>query len=296
MSQIKRKIYKIRLQNLKEKNTVRNNLHHFEKEIFIVSSPKFMNKVKEDLCLQECFINNKVNCKIISYEDNISSKNCLIRSVWGYHNQQDVFTSFIRRNHTINTSEIILHNMDKKKQYELLEKYSIPRIETKFLKQISEVEKIPTTLVIKPVVSASGDNTYIVKDEDDLKNIGELSNIMVQPYIENIKNGETSVIVINHEIQYGIIRHPGIFTKYEKEKYLSKDELDSDLISLVQKVLQIKEYQNAVFMRIDCVKDKEYKIMELELVDPDLFVETIPNKNERDQIYQKLVSTVKKEL
>lgn len=292
MNQIRKKIYKLRLNDLKNKNKINNSIHHWEKEINIVSSPKYMNKVKEDLRLQECFLKNKIHCQIISYQDPVKDSNCFIRSVWGYHNNADKFISFVTKNKTFNSNEIILHNMDKKKQYELLEKYSIPRIETKFIDSTDELE-IKGIQVVKPVVSASGDHTYIIKDEDDLDQIGHLENIMVQPFIENIKDGEISVIVINKEIQYGIIRHPGVFTEYEKERFLYKEELDSDLIKLVQKVLLINEYQDAVFMRIDCVKDTEYKVMELELVDPDLFIETIPEKELRDRIYQKLVDTIK---
>ena len=295
MSQIRRKIYKLRLNDLKNKNKIHNSLHHWEKEINIVSAPKYMNKVKEDLRLQECFLKNKINCKIVSYQDPIKDENCFIRSVWGYHNHTDQFVSFITKNKTFNSNDIILHNMDKKKQYELLEKYSIPRIETKFIDSTDEIE-IKGIQVVKPVVSAGGDHTYIIKEEDDLDQIGHLENIMVQPFIENIKDGEISVIVIHKEVQYGIMRHPGVFTEYEKERFYSKEELDPELIQLVQKVLLIEEYQDAVFMRIDCVKDKEYKVMELELVDPDLFIETIPDIELRNAIYQKLVDAVKNKI
>lgn len=292
MSQIKRKIYKLRLNDLKNKNKISNSIHHWDKEIKIVSAPKYVNKIKEDLRLQECFLKNKINCQIISYQDHVKDEKCLVRSVWGYHNNYEEFISFVNRNQTFNSNSIILHNMDKKKQYELLTKYSIPRIETKFVDSTDELE-INGVQVVKPVVSASGDHTYIIKDEDDLDQIGYLENIMVQPFIENIKNGEISVIVIGKEIQYGIIRHPGVFTEYEKEIYIPKEELDPELIKLVHKILEIKEYQDAVFMRVDCVKDDEYKVMELELVDPDLFIESIPNKELRQNIYQKLVDIIK---
>ncbi len=292
MGQIRRKIYKLRLNDLKNKNKILDSVHHWDKEINIVSSPKYKNKVKEDLRLQGCFLKNKINCHIISYQDPVKNTNCLIRSVWGYHNYPEQFVSFVSKNNTFNSQEIILHNMDKKKQYELLEKYSIPRIETRFVDSTDELE-IKGVQVVKPVVSASGDHTYIIKEEDDLDQIGHLENIMVQPFIENIKDGEISVIVINKEIQYGIMRHPGVFTEYEKERFIPKEDLDSELIKLVQKVLLIDEYQDAVFMRIDCVKAEEYKVMELELVDPDLFIETIPEKELRDRVYQKLVDTIK---
>lgn len=46
-------------------------------------------------------------------------------------------------------------------------------------------------------------------------------------------------------------------------------------------------------MRIDFVKDiTGYKVMEIELVDPDLFIETITDKKVKREVYQKLVDSV----
>ena len=43
--------------------------------------------------------------------------------------------------------------------------------------------------------------------------------------------------------------------------------------SLKEKYFKIKEYENALYMRVDLVKiNDNYKVMELELVEPQLFM------------------------
>ena len=298
MNQISRIIFKIRKKLLYDWNSLKLSfLKNSEKEVYIVSSPKYKNKVKEDLRLQNYFLKNKVYCKIVSYKENISNKNCLIRTVWGYHKDYDVFKDFIERNNTINSKDIIETNSNKKKQYELLEKNHINCIPTTFLEDGSSLQIVNKKLVVKPILSASGDNTYLIEKEEDLEKIKDLKNIMIQPFIENIKDGELSIVVIGNNIQYGIMRHPGVFTKYEKETYIPKESLEKEALEVAEKILKIKDYQDITYMRIDLVKDKEdYKVLELELIDPDLFIETIPDKNRRNEMYQELVNDVLKRI
>ena len=293
MNQIRRIIFKIRKRLLYLwNNIVSLFLKNSKKEIYIVSSPKYKNKVKEDLQLQRYFLKNKAYCKIVSYTDNIKNKNCLIRTVWGYHKDFDTFMNFIKNNNTINPLDIITSNSDKKKQYKLLEDNNINRIPTTFLEDGSTLKKVDNKMVIKPVLSASGDNTYLIEKEEDLANIKNLHNIMIQPYIDNIKDGELSLVIINGKLQYGIMRHPGVFTKYEKETFIAKEKIDNEALNVANSILKIKEYENITYMRIDLVKDKEdYKVLELELIDPDLFIETIPDKQKRKDIYLELISS-----
>lgn len=61
-----------------------------------------------------------------------------------------------------------------------------------------------------------------------------------------------------------------------KEEYISINNLDKDIIDTVNNIILIKEYKEAVFMRIDFILDNNcYKVMEVELVDPNLFIETV---------------------
>lgn len=291
---LKNSIYKLRLKLLYLSNSIKYHLKK-GKKLDIVSSRKYKNKRKEDLMLQKYLLKAGYHSKIVAWEDHESTGNCIIRSVWGYHNNSKGFIKYLEENKTINTKDIILNNMDKKKQYEILIDNKINTIKTLFINDISEYKYQDEKVVIKPVISASGNNTYIVEKEEDLKKLNGINNLMVQQYISGIKEGETSVIVIDKNIMYGIKRFPGVFTEYKKEEFIPLDKLNQDIIDTVNKIIKIEDYKDAVFMRIDFVKDNDkYLVMEVELVDPDLFIETIPDKNEREKVYKKFVASINK--
>ena len=295
---IKRIIYKIRLKLC----YITNNLIclfkiNSKKRLFIVSSLKYQNKVKADLYLQKFFLKNNYYCKIITWQDKITNEYCLISSVWGYCQDLDNFLKFVTNNKTINAKEIIYNNISKKKQYELLEKYNIPRITTKFYENSKDFKFKDKKQVVKPAISESGNNTYIIENKKDLDKIKDLASFSVQPFISGIEEGELSLIVLDKKLKYGVIRYPGIFSKYEKEKYVKKEDIPYQAFNIFNDVINIKEYSKAKYMRIDLVKDKDtYKVLELELVDPDLFIESIPDEEFKKEIYKEFVTVIDKYL
>lgn len=294
MSNFKNKVFKLRLKLLYYSNNLKD---YFTDGISInvVSTANYKNKIKDDLMLQKYLLKAGYHSKIVSWDDNVFGDIDIIRSVWGYHHRINEFLNYVSEHNTINNKDLIFNNIDKKKQYELLKANDIEPIETKFLNSISEYHYKGNKVVVKPIVSASGDNTFIIEKPEDLVKVNNLSNIMIQPYIEGINEGEISVITINRNIKYAIKRYPGVFTEYKKPEYISKFDLDKNITDLVKKVILIEDYKKAVIMRIDFVKDiTGYKIMEIELVDPDLFIETIPDKKIKREVYQELVNAVSK--
>lgn len=294
MSKLRRKIYKLRIKLLYLSNNIKY-LFTRGKKVNIVSSSKYKNKIKEDLILQKYLLKDGYNTKIISFEDDYQESDLnIIRSVWGYHHDVERFLKFINNNKTINNKDLIINNIDKKKQYQILKVNDINTIDTIFLDNIKEYKYNGEKIVIKPVISASGDNTFIINNVNDLENVKNLNNIMIQPFIDGVNDGEVSVIVIDKKIKYGIKRFPGVFTKYKKEEYISINDLIKDIINTVNNIILIKEYKEAVFMRIDFIFDNNcYKVMEVELVDPNLFIETINDSKLKDEVYKSFVKAIK---
>lgn len=296
MSNYKNKIYKARLNLLKITNQIKYYIIDGP-TVNVVSCNEYKNKRKEDLILQKYLLKAGYKAKISSWEDNEKANVNIIRSVWGYHKKVDDFLNFVNSNNTINNKLIISENVDKKKQFGLLKANDIEIIDTQFINHILALNYKGQKIVVKPTISASGHNTYIIENEKDIEQVLHLNNIMVQPYIPSINEGEISVIAINRIVKYAIKRYPGVFTEYKKEEYISKINLDKDLVEIVKKILLIEEYKKAVIMRIDFVHTEQgYKVMEVELVDPDLFIETIPDENLKKEVYEDLVHAVDKYL
>lgn len=294
MSKLRRKIYKLRIKLLYLSNNIKY-LFTRGKKVNIVSSSKYKNKIKEDLILQKYLLKEGYHTKIISFEDDYQESDLnIIRSVWGYHHDVERFLKFINNNKTINNKDLIINNIDKKKQYQILKENDITTIDTIFLDNIKEYKYNSDKIVIKPVISASGDNTFIINNVNDLESVKNLNNIMIQPFIDGVNDGEISVIVIDKRIKYGIKRFPGVFTKYRKEEYIAINDLNKEIINTINNIILIKEYKEAVFMRIDFIFDNNcYKVMEVELVDPNLFIETITDSKLKDKVYKSFVKAIK---
>lgn len=295
MSDLRNKIFKLRLKLLYLTNNIR---YYFTDGVTVnvVSSKKYQNKIKDDLVLQKYLLKEGYRSKVVAWEDNEKADVNVIRSVWGYHNNLQSFITFINENNTINNKSLILENISKRKQFELLGANDVEKIDTLFVDNIMNYHYRGNRIVVKPVISASGENTFYIDKAEDLSKVAHLNNIMIQPFLPGIGEGEISVITINRNIRYAIKRFPGVFTEYKKPEYISKFDINKDIVENVRKLILIEEYKKAVIMRIDFVKDNDerYKVMEVEMVDPDLFIETIPDKKIKQEVYEELTHSVNK--
>ena len=280
---------------------VKFNKSKFNKRVAIVSCDKWVDKVKEDELLK--FELNKlfVDVDIISWQDksiDYSKYDALIvRSLWGYQDYIEEFIEYLdvlkKKNITVyNDIQILKDNLNKYEQFKILDKYKIPHIETFFLKkdefdEVGKISKKYKDLVVKPIISGSGNNTFIISDTIKKNNIkvtevnekfsGVLNDInnylMVQPFVKEIDDGEISVVLINNEISHIVVRNTSIFNDKGSIMVLGLDSMNEKMKSIVDNCSKIKEYKDALYMRVDLVKiDDDYKVMELELVEPQLFL------------------------
>lgn len=301
------KLYLIALSNQIYRLT---HVHKFTNSITILSSQKWRNKVKEDLILQKYLLHNQIDTKIIAWEKSKpQTKFSIIRSIWGYQNNIEKFYNYINTINNsnqllINNYQIINQNFNKSNQLELFKKYQIPHIPTKIIYDLSEIKTISKyeKHVIKPLISASGNNTHILEDlsPENIQNIYQelvRNGLMIQPFFPEINDGELSLILIANNITHGVIRYPGLFTTKNTITYYDITNLDQQIIDLVNKIKNIKEYQDNIFMRIDILKRQNtYLIMEIELLEPQLFFEWIPDSKLKKQIYQEFAQAIKNHL
>ncbi len=292
------------------------------KKIAIVSCNKRKNKIEEDKLLQNALIQSGYNADIISWEDadvNYDEYIALVlRSVWGYQNNYLEFKTWlnmIKQSQILllNSPELVSNNIRKDKQFELLAKYEIPIIPTEFIYKLEDLfndikfdEKKPK--VLKPIISGSGENTFLVDNNESLytdkiikpfeKIIKcEDNGIMLQPYIGEVKNGEFACIYIDGVNTHNMMRYPGIFANRKKPVYLTN--IPEAVKKLADKVSKIEEYSNHLYMRIDIVlHNNKPMIMEVELAEPDLLFKFIPDeklKNESvNHFAKKLIRRIEK--
>jgi len=279
----------------------KSNKDRFNNKVAIVSCDKWVGKVKEDLLLK--FELNKllIDVDIISWQDrdvDYSKYDAIvIRSLWGYQDYIEEFYDYLDflKKHNVkvfNSIDVMRDNLNKYKQFKLLDKYDVPHIDTFFLNK-DELDKIDKyskkyeDLVVKPIISGSGNNTFIISNtikknninssevKEKYKNVLNDFNdyLMVQPFVKEIEDGEISVVLFDNVVSHIVVRNTSIFNDKGSISVLGLDFFDKNMKAVVDKCKRIKEYQDALYMRVDLVKiGDSYKVMELELVEPQLFL------------------------
>ena len=110
---------------------------------------------------------------------------------------------------------------------------------------------------------------------------------MLQPFIKEVKNGEYSVICFSNKLSHVIQRCVSVFGEKPYIKYIKKETIDDKMLEIVNKICLIKEYKDNLYMRIDLVKtNEEYQVMEVEQLDPQLFLNSITSNDYKKEAYQ----------
>ncbi|MEL7123775.1 MAG: hypothetical protein AAFO07_30320 [Bacteroidota bacterium] len=227
-------------------------------------------------------------------------KLCIIRSPWDYFTKIDAFTTWLEhiKGQTMiwNPVDIISWNINKKYLLELSQK-GISVVPTLFVEKGDnrKLEKLLSndfteTFIIKPAVSASAFQTKKFSRVDPIanKHLSELvtmRDVLLQPFIpEILEVGENSLIFFFGQFSHAIKKSPktgdfriqsefgGTITKHipsEEEMELAKATL--------------KALPTAVaYARVDIVTTKNGPLlMELELIEPQLFLDFVPEGREK---------------
>ena len=304
------------------------------KRVGIVSCNQWINKIKEDLYLNRELLVLGIESSLISWEDpnvDYSLYDCLIiRSIWGYQDKPEEFYRWLEQMKQskvmmFNSPELIENNIRKDIQFGIFQENGIPTIKTGFIyeKDISgsissavlemDESQLDCTrvFVVKPIISGSGNNTYLIDltgrstrpnnvqiiELDRLFNgiIREQNNgLMVQHFISEIDNGELSSIFIDGQNTHNVRRYPSIF--HGKKSQELETDVSPSMLELAKKVEAIPEYSGYLYMRSDIVEHNGQPIvMEVELTDPDLLTRYIPEET-RDTAIKTLAKKIERRL
>ena len=296
------------------------------KKVAIVSCDKWIGKLEEDNNLKNALINLGIDARIISWQQPLQEEYDLLilKSVWGYQNYYTDFKKwllYIKANNIplFNNVDMVLSNIMKDLQFDILRKGNVDFIDTIFLQQ-SEVLNMNTfdmlgnnSYVIKPTISGSGENTYLINGSSDMsiqnviqkENIVEIYSkildnnndckIMVQPFISEINNGEYSCIFIDGKLTHTMLRFPNIF--HEKRRPYLVSEVPDVIIELAKRIEKIQEFNDYLYMRVDMVLiDENAKIMEVELTDPDLLTKYISNMDVKSNVIKTLAKSIERRI
>jgi len=218
----------------------------------------------------------------------------VIRSPWDYQSDLENFFSVLQRiedsSATLyNSLATVKWNINKNYLFELqgegIEIVPTLCMETPSLGDVHEVfEHFATDrIVLKPVISANADDTFLVSRETERARLLEICTIfstkkcLAQPFMHGITSeGEFSLVYIDGRLSHSIIKTVG------KDKFRVQEEHgggviplrdpESGLVVAADKTISVLS-ETPLYARVDLVRTEHnsFALMELELIEPCLY-------------------------
>jgi hypothetical protein len=227
-------------------------------------------------------------------------KVCVIRETWDYHHRRDEFVAWAARvgeqTTLLNSSDVVRWNTHKGYLRELEER-GVPIVPTAWLSSGGDADlpdimssKRWDEVVIKPAVSASAFETIqvatdrIAEGQAHIDRLLPTRDLMVQPFISSVRDyGERSLIFVDGELTHAVRRTPALHPEEGMEHWQATlvqptpEEAGMALFAL------LAAGYSTLYARVDMVRDEanQVRLMELELVEPSLFLTLAPHAARR---------------
>lgn len=219
----------------------------------------------------------------------------LVRSIWDYHLYPKEYFQWLQRLEdlqvrTWNPIPVLRWNAHKFYLRDLEEK-GIAVAPTLFLRQgdDSVSEKIKSRgwsdIVVKPAVSASGYWTHVFQiaspeAKNYLKDALTHGDFLVQPLLRGIaESGEVSLIFLGNRFSHAVLKKPKQGDFRVQSEYGGQSipfTPDASIVRSAEEILRITGMP-ILYARVDGLVDSDrFILMELELIEPDLFLEMRP--------------------
>jgi hypothetical protein len=223
----------------------------------------------------------------------------VIRSTWDYHLKAKTYKEWVSklkhwRVKLLNPHDVILWNMNKTYLRDLVDN-EIEIVPTVWLPGGAKAD-LQTLLgqkgwaqaVVKPTISASAYQTWLTspqsatQDSTRLQEMLANSGVLVQQFMPAVQaQGEWSLMFFDRQFSHAVLKHPadGDFRVGDNNETL--DPPPATLVEQARAILDTIELPLA-YTRVDGVEvDGKLVLMELELIEPYLFLEKHPAAPER---------------
>jgi glutathione synthase/RimK-type ligase-like ATP-grasp enzyme len=217
----------------------------------------------------------------------------ILRSCWDYYRQPTLFLEWIAKLEELgvrlwNPADLVRWNADKHYLRELAS-WGVPVIPTVWLE--SKVTMSLSTLleqegwsraVVKPRVSANAYQTWFTRPEDagdhedSFRRLLQSGGVLVQKFVPEVQGeGEWSFIFLGQAFSHAVLKRPapGDFrTQLDHGGRSSPAVAKPALIQQAQRVVDTLPGP-WLYARVDgCIVEGELRLMELEVIEPSLFL------------------------
>lgn len=220
----------------------------------------------------------------------------LLKSPWDYHEHFSDFSAWLNNLQSagvrlLNPYRIIRWNMDKHYLQEIGNS-GLPVIPSVFLERHTKpelhefFEKLKTRrIVIKPCIGAGARNTLTVTPENMKDRQRQLhvflqeASFLVQPFMEEIFDGELSFIFLGGRYSHCVLKRPESNDFRVQHYHGGTTQIhDPEKEHIASALRYVDKYaRGCLYARVDGLLIKgRFKLMELELTEPYLFLEQHP--------------------
>lgn len=212
---------------------------------------------------------------------------------WGYHLRYEDWLAFLDRVEAagvqmLNPPALLRWNGDKVYLAELADS-GVPTVPTLAVESCCDADLEEARrrfgsdwLVIKPPISASATGTHRLGPNDDLPPDSRRRPMIVQPLIEEIaRTGEFSLMLFDGEFSHAVVKRPAA-GDFRVQPHLGGVTLPTKAPPGAERLARqalAAAPARATYARVDIVPDDEgvLRIMELELIEPALFLDHAPD-------------------
>lgn len=266
----------------------------------------FANILRDDALLREGLGEHGLGAQRVDWADPTVDwsrfRAAVFRTTWDYFVRFEEFTAWLKRverlTPLINAPETIWWNLDKHYLADL-DRRGVAAVPSVYLER-GDARTIDALLretgwqeaVIKPCVSGAARNTYRVRSanaaevEQALAPFRAVEAFMFQPFIADIvAGGEITLVVIDGMVTHGVRKVPkaGDFRVQDDHggswtEYVPSDEE----IAFAERAVAACA-PRPLYGRVDLVRgpDRSLQLMELELIEPELWLRTHPAAAQR---------------
>lgn len=227
----------------------------------------------------------------------ISFDAVVIRSCWDYHLKVDAFLAWLDRVGrlgipVLNPTELIRWNADKRYLFDLAAR-GVSIVPTRLVPQgagdsgrslLRALEALGADeVVVKPAVSASAHRTWRTSRASaagDAASFGALvaaGDVLIQRFVPAVKDGEWSVICFGGAPSHAVLKRPAPGdwrVQGELGGTAERRPAPAAVMDGAVRVLAAAGAERAAYARVDgCEVDGVFVLMELELIEPQLYLD-----------------------
>lgn len=215
---------------------------------------------------------------------------------WGYYERPDEWFAFLDRIErerlpVINPPALLRWNSDKEYLAELGEK-GVPTVPTLAVDALDDAHLAEARgrfgterLIVKPPVSGGAYETFLLGPGESIPPSVAGRRMIVQPFVEAIAQGEYSLIFFAGEFSHCVVKRPasGDFRVQPNHGGVTEVCPVPDGAEALARAALAAAPAPATYARVDILRDDsgELAIMELELVEPALFLHLVPEAEAR---------------